>query len=72
VRIRSAVLSLFLAPLLGAFRQTASNTPKITGTVKDPSQAILVGVQVVLTNLQTKTKLTSATDSQGIYVFSGL
>jgi iron complex outermembrane receptor protein len=63
-------LSLFVA--LSAIAQTISGTAKITGTIKDPTQAVLVGAHVVLTNVQTKAKVTTVTDSQGAYAFPSL
>src|ERR1035441_5961717 len=63
-------LSLFVT--LCAFAQTASTPARITGVVKDPNQAVLPGIQVVLTNVQTKVKLTAVTNSQGDYSFSAM
>ena len=60
---------LFAFASFSAFAQTAASTGQITGAVKDPNQAVLSGTQVVLTNLQTKAKITAVTNSQGIYAF---
>ena len=60
---------LFAFASFSAFAQTAAGTGQITGAVKDPNQAVLSGTQVVLTNLQTKAKITAVTNSQGIYAF---
>ena len=57
---------------LSSFAQTAAGTGQITGTVKDPNQAVLAGAPVVLTNTQTQEKVTGVTNNQGAYVFSGL
>lgn len=57
---------------LSAFSQTAAGTGQITGTVKDPNQAVLAGAPVVLTNTQTQEKVTGVTNNQGAFVFSGL
>jgi iron complex outermembrane receptor protein len=50
----------------------ASNAAQVTGVVKDPNQAVLAGVQVVLTDLRTKATVTVVTNSQGVYVFPAL
>jgi iron complex outermembrane receptor protein len=52
--------------------QTASGTARITGVVKDPTQAVLVGVQVVLTNMQSQVKVETVTNDQGAYAFPSL
>ena len=63
------VLLVFLMGSLAAFSQTTPDTGAITGVVTDPAQAIVSGTQVVLINLQTKAKLTTAADAQGVYRF---
>src|SRR6476619_2362679 len=63
------VLPLFLMGSLAAFSQITPDTGAITGVVRDPAQAIVSGTQVVLINLQTKAKLTTAADAQGVYRF---
>jgi iron complex outermembrane receptor protein len=63
---------LCLFATLCAFAQSGSTTGRITGTVKDPSQAVLANVPVVLTNVQTNEKATSVTNAQGEYKFSAL
>ncbi|MDR3727548.1 MAG: TonB-dependent receptor [Terracidiphilus sp.] len=55
-----------------ALAQTAASTGSISGTVKDPNQAVLTNTQVVLTNLSTTTKIATATNERGIYVFPEL
>ena len=52
--------------IVPAFAQTAG---QITGRVKDPDLAVVSGSQVVLTDRQTKAKLTTATDGRGAYLF---
>jgi iron complex outermembrane recepter protein len=52
-----------------ALAQIPEGTGQITGTVKDPDQAVVAGSQVILTNQQTKAMITTATDSQGVYSF---
>ncbi|HEY4361202.1 MAG TPA: TonB-dependent receptor [Bryobacteraceae bacterium] len=50
----------------------AQNAGQITGTVKDPTQGLVSGSQVVLTNKQSKAKATTTTSGQGSYTFSTL
>ena len=57
---------------LCTFAQSGATTAQITGTVKDPSQAVLANVPVVLTNVQTDVKATAVTNGQGEYKFSAL
>jgi iron complex outermembrane receptor protein len=63
---------LCLCATLCTFAQSGSTTGRITGTVKDPSQAVLANVPVVLTNVQTNEKATSVTNARGEYTFSAL
>jgi len=63
---------LSLIAALSAIAQTVSGTAEITGIVRDPTQAVLVGAQVVLTNVQTNAKIRAVTDSQGAYAFRSL
>ncbi len=56
---------------LTGFAQSAS-TGQITGVVKDPNQAVVAGTQVILTNPQTKVKITAVTNDQGAYAFAAL
>lgn len=57
---------------LSAIAQTVSGMGKIIGVVRDPTRAVLVGAQVVLTNVQTKAELKAVTDTQGAYAFPSL
>src|SRR3984885_2651654 len=66
----SAILMILLS--FPAFAQTPAGTGQITGTVKDPQQAAVASARVVLTNQQTKSKASTTTDSQGIYLFQAL
>ena len=63
---------LCLLATLCTFAQGGATTAQITGTVKDPSQAVLANVPVVLTNVQTNEKATTVTNGQGEYRFSAL
>jgi iron complex outermembrane receptor protein len=64
----------FLTYLLAfpALAQTAAGTGQIAGVVKDPDQAPVSGSQVILTNQQTKARVTGTTDSQGAYTFASV
>lgn len=64
--------SLSLLAALSATAQTVSGTARITGIVKDPTQAVLAGAPVILTNAQTRVKVLTVTDSQGVYAFPSL
>ncbi len=77
--LKSAVLRLILASLpltLPAIAQTPADssvgTGQITGVVKDPDQRVISGSQVILTNQQTKAKITAVADGQGVYTFPSL
>ena len=63
---------LFASISLTAFAQTTPSTGQITGVVKDPHQAVVADTQVILTNVQSKVKITAITNDQGIYSFSAL
>ena len=41
----------------------------LTGTITDPSGAVVPGVQVSLTNLATNARQVTTTNATGIYVF---
>jgi iron complex outermembrane receptor protein len=70
-KILLVVLSLLFTSL-PTWTQAGSSTGSITGTVKDPNQAVLENIQVVLTQLPTKTKVATITNAQGNYTFSAL
>ena len=42
----------------------------ITGVVRDPQQAVVVGAEVVLINSRTAARATAVTDGQGRYTFA--
>jgi iron complex outermembrane receptor protein len=54
------------------FAQTAPDTGQIVGVVKDPTQAVVSGSHLVLTNLRTNARLMATADDQGVYRFSAL
>lgn len=65
-------MSLISASLLLAssgHAQTVSNGGQITGAVKDPTQSVVPGSQVTITNQQTSATFTVLTDGQGVYTF---
>ena len=70
---RCAFVCLFTAALLAcsslALAQT-STTGALTGTVTDPSNAVIAGATVTLTNLATGQSREATTDSNGSYKFS--
>ena len=63
---------LSLLTALSTIAQTVSGTAKIIGTVTDPTHAVVVDAQVVLTNVQTRADIKAVSDSQGAYVFPSL
>ena len=65
-----AALFLCLAVCPGAHAQANSGT--LTGTVSDPSHAIVIGAAVVLTPQQGGEPKTATTTQQGAYEFRGL
>src|SRR6266567_7137855 len=65
------MLVLLLLTLPG-YAQNGAGIGQITGVVKDPSQAVVAGTLLVLTNQQTKVKITVVTDGQGLYTFPSL
>jgi hypothetical protein len=72
LKIACAVLVCLLALLIcvsPALAQTAS-TGALTGTVTDPSGAVVSGATVTATNLATGQSRQTATDANGLYKFS--
>src|SRR5689334_9339582 len=66
--LRILLLTLTLCPALGA--QTVVS--QITGTVRDPSGAVLPGVEVKVTNIDTTAARTVITNETGTYVVPNL
>ena len=60
----------FLLSLGASWAQTP--TAKVTGTVRDPSGAVISGVTVTIVNLQTGTRADSTANERGIYSISFL
>ncbi len=69
-RIKTTIACILLA--LPAFAQNAGDTGQITGSVRDPDQAVVSGARLVVTNQQTKATATAVSDSQGLYTFPAL
>ena len=63
------IILVSLLSTLPALAQIAADTGRITGVVKDPDQDVVSGSQVILTNQQTKARVTAVTDGQGAYAF---
>jgi Carboxypeptidase regulatory-like domain/TonB dependent receptor len=72
LRFVPAVLILAVATLLlnAGFLQAQVDTGSITGTVTDPSGAVVSGAKVTITNEGTGATLSTSTGSDGIYDFS--
>jgi hypothetical protein len=64
-----SVAACLLLMVLGARAQYRAS---IQGVVTDPQGAVVSGVTVTLTNLETNQKQTATTDDSGIYNFNGL
>lgn len=72
-RIRFQFCTLFLVPLFAgalAFGQTDRAT--ITGTVSDPTGAVIAAVHVLATNTDSGTSYSGTTNNNGIYTIPGL
>src|SRR6266446_5261217 len=62
---RTCVGLVFLILSLGALAQVQNG--EITGTVADPSGAVVPGAKIVLQNLGTRYEIQARTNSEGIY-----
>ncbi len=71
---RKSVLGLIAAAavFLTALPANASITGSISGTVTDPSGAVLVGVKVTVTSVSTGIESKAVTDAKGFYRFPAL
>jgi Carboxypeptidase regulatory-like domain/TonB-dependent Receptor Plug Domain len=63
------LIVLLLLPVF-AFGQTDRAT--VTGTVVDPSGAVIAGAQILLTEAATGLKMTGSTNTSGLYTIPGL
>jgi hypothetical protein len=68
-RRKVRILILLIVVLGGAFAARAEVGGKITGVVKDQSGSVIPGATVLIRNTQTRTKLTSTTDRDGVFTF---
>jgi hypothetical protein len=64
------VAALLLFASVAAFAQTES--ARISGRVTDPSDAVIVGAECTITNLETGSSTTATTNEDGIYVIPDL
>src|ERR1700734_2250724 len=63
---------LFALALFFSGRLLAGTSASISGTVTDPSGAVIAGATVTATNVATSVASTQATNSQGFYSFQSL
>ncbi len=63
---------LFLTLVLPAFIWAQTGTATLSGTVADPSGAIVPGVQIVVTNVATGVSKNAVTTTAGLYVIPNL
>ena len=65
-----ALVSIFLVTSVVACAQTEG--ARISGRVTDPTDAVIVGAECQITNIETNVSTTTTTNEDGIYVISGL
>ena len=63
---------LFLVSSAMAWTACAQYRGSIQGVVTDPQGAVVTGVKMTLTNLETNQALETVTDGSGIYNFNAL
>src|SRR5215831_18709770 len=64
------VFALFVLLLLAAADANAQTTGRISGTVRDQTEAVIAGAALTLTNLATNSNSTTSTGSDGGYLFA--
>src|SRR5579885_1515415 len=72
LRILFVISSLLILAVVTSgpvWAQTTTTTSVVTGTVTDPSGAVVPGATLTLTNKNTNQTLTATTDASGHYVF---
>jgi hypothetical protein len=69
--LRCGFCSLFLLAVSSITLFAAANG-SVSGTVKDPSGAVIVGAKVTLVNAALKSEYTALTNEQGVYSFPAL
>jgi len=65
-----ALVAILLMNALVAFAQTEG--ARISGRVTDPTNAVIVGAECKITNLETNVSITTTTNQDGIYFISDL
>ena len=68
--MRRIKLLVALAAAFAAYAQTSRGT--VTGTVLDPTGAVVAGARVTLTGVSTGVKLATASNDAGVYRFDAL
>ncbi len=74
-RVRASLLVLFASIVLSgrpAFAQGGATTASLAGTVVDATGAVLPGVTVTLTSVDTNQSRTFVTNDDGVFRFAGL
>jgi len=66
-RVSQAFAALALAMLASSRLLAQVDTARITGTVTDPSGAVIPGASITITNVQTNLGYSTASDAQGRY-----
>jgi carboxypeptidase family protein len=65
-----ALVLILLVISAPAFAQTEG--ARISGRVTDPSDAVIIGAECQITNVETNVSIITTTNEDGIYVISGL
>ncbi len=67
----SLIVSVFLLLLpVVCFAQTTASTSAVTGTVTDPTGAVVAGATVTLVDTKTSLERTTTTNDRGVYLFA--
>jgi Carboxypeptidase regulatory-like domain len=67
-----AFMVLFVVTAVASLGAQTATTGDIAGVITDPTAAVLSGVAVTLTNLDTGSSTSTTTNSQGSYNFAFL
>src|SRR5262249_30823295 len=67
-----ALLGSFALALTGTAASAQGTTAQISGAVKDPTGAVLPGVEITVTQTATGAKRTAVTNETGYYVLASL
>src|SRR5436190_20806031 len=71
-RVFAAAVGLLLAYAMACAAPQAQGTSTINGTVKDPSGAVLPGVEVTATQTNTNTSRQTVSDERGSFILPNL